>query len=444
MATPDPETKDDVSRMLDRVEATSASSELETLFTKLHASTRVLESAVLEPLFSKRGVRILGLHGFSDKPGPEHLPALRCLNNVLVRSAESRPMVATEVGADRIVAAFKRADPDDELALANILIFACYGTSLDLKPSFEKDGLADAINSIIARNAEQGSLPTAEPTSACSASLRLLSTLGATYESQTDRFLDSVDPVMEMLTRTKVPSPPLQPSVSLLVNCLPFLPLQKKTDISVAAVDKLTEILGASLAAYGTMADEHELQPLLLGLLNLSQSAGGSQAKTRLQTSLVPGDEDRKEALGKGATLPHKILGLASSSMSPEVRELVMSLFFELSDRDPSRFVHNVGFGNAAGYLSTKGIDISQSATASAEAGGAAINPITGQRIDFEAKGPDLPEMTDEEKEREAERLFVLFERATGVVDVENPVTRAAREGRIQELPDDESDDDKT
>lgn len=38
------------------------------------------------------------------------------------------------------------------------------------------------------------------------------------------------------------------------------------------------------------------------------------------------------------------------------------------------------------------------------------INPITGQRKDMEPvdKGP---EMTDEEKEREAERLFVLFER---------------------------------
>ncbi|KAL1839804.1 hypothetical protein VTK73DRAFT_3914 [Phialemonium thermophilum] len=50
--------------------------------------------------------------------------------------------------------------------------------------------------------------------------------------------------------------------------------------------------------------------------------------------------------------------------------------------------------------------------------------------------------MTDEEKEREAERLFVLFERLkkTGVVDVQNPVEQAFREGRVQELDDDESE----
>jgi hypothetical protein len=48
--------------------------------------------------------------------------------------------------------------------------------------------------------------------------------------------------------------------------------------------------------------------------------------------------------------------------------------------------------------------------------------------------------MTQEEKEREAERLFVLFERlkATGVMDVVNPVEQAYRSGRIQELSDDE------
>ena len=46
------------------------------------------------------------------------------------------------------------------------------------------------------------------------------------------------------------------------------------------------------------------------------------------------------------------------------------------------------------------------------------------------------PEMTDEEKEREAEKLFVLFERlkATGVVNVVNPIEHAAREGRFEEV----------
>jgi hypothetical protein len=38
------------------------------------------------------------------------------------------------------------------------------------------------------------------------------------------------------------------------------------------------------------------------------------------------------------------------------------------------------------------------------------VNPITGQRLDAEDPSSQEP-MTEEEKEREAERLFVLFER---------------------------------
>ena len=41
---------------------------------------------------------------------------------------------------------------------------------------------------------------------------------------------------------------------------------------------------------------------------------------------------------------------------------------------------------------------------------GKEINPVTGQRRDMEPPAPG-PEMTDAEKEREAEKLFVLFER---------------------------------
>lgn len=63
------------------------------------------------------------------------------------------------------------------------------------------------------------------------------------------------------------------------------------------------------------------------------------------------------------------------------------------------------------------------------------VNPITGQRLE-EEDTPDLSSMTDEEKEREAERLFVLFERMRklGVVSVENPVRTAQQSGRFEEL----------
>jgi hypothetical protein len=51
---------------------------------------------------------------------------------------------------------------------------------------------------------------------------------------------------------------------------------------------------------------------------------------------------------------------------------------------------------------------------------GPAINPITGTYYD-DAISQELANMTDEEKEREAERLFVLFDRLnkTGVMKVD-------------------------
>ncbi len=66
---------------------------------------------------------------------------------------------------------------------------------------------------------------------------------------------------------------------------------------------------------------------------------------------------------------------------------------------------------------------------------GKEINPVTGQRRDMEPEDPG-PAMSDEEKEREAEKLFVLFERlkATGVVNVVNPVEQALQEGRFEEV----------
>ena len=61
------------------------------------------------------------------------------------------------------------------------------------------------------------------------------------------------------------------------------------------------------------------------------------------------------------------------------------------------------------------------------------VNPITGQKLDMESNLEI--EMTDEEKEREAERLFVLFERMQKLgVGVQNPVRAAQRSGRFEEL----------
>ena len=58
------------------------------------------------------------------------------------------------------------------------------------------------------------------------------------------------------------------------------------------------------------------------------------------------------------------------------------------------------------------------------------INPITGM-VNREDSKPVI-DMTDEEKEREAEKLFVLFERMEKVTGMENPIKKALHEGKLE------------
>lgn len=63
-------------------------------------------------------------------------------------------------------------------------------------------------------------------------------------------------------------------------------------------------------------------------------------------------------------------------------------------------------------------------------ASGAPIDPITGQ---VQREKPPL-DMTDEEKEIEAEKLFVLFdrlERNGALPPNQNPIRRAIQEGKL-------------
>ena len=101
-------------------------------------------------------------------------------------------------------------------------------------------------------------------------------------------------------------------------------------------------------------------------------------------------------------------------------------MLFECSDQDPTTFVRNVGYGFASGFLITHNLAVPEGSLRASSGGGGddaedpgerltrvdglEINPVTGQRKD---KEPAIsgPAMTDEEKEVEAEKLFVLFER---------------------------------
>jgi hypothetical protein len=199
---------------------------------------------------------------------------------------------------------------------------------------------------------------------------------------------------------------------------------------------------------------------------------------------------ERNQPLGKGTTLAARLLQLSNSASASNTRESISYLLFELSDENAEELIRNIGYGYASGFLVThnkavpvSSFDPTEAAAAASSSSGKPINPITGQTLDSEPVTADPFEgMSQEEKEREAERLFVLFERhgnipippallslhfhslhlsnlrrpgkkvvrrawanlrprnrlkKTGVVNVKNPVEMAVEEGRFQELDDD-------
>lgn len=139
------------------------------------------------------------------------------------------------------------------------------------------------------------------------------------------------------------------------------------------------------------------------------------------------------------------MLRLMCSILVPNTAHAAGELLFELCGRDPERFVRSIGYGNAAGFLQNIGQLIPPPPEEESAEGGAAqprVDPITGahERRDHAAREASelLASMSEEDKEREAERLYVLFERLrkTRVVDIQNPVRTAQDEGRFQEIDD--------
>jgi Guanine nucleotide exchange factor synembryn len=94
-----------------------------------------------------------------------------------------------------------------------------------------------------------------------------------------------------------------------------------------------------------------------------------------------------------------------------------------------AKLTAQIGYGNAAGFLFNKGMMAPPGEAH--DANGVLLNPITGTNV--QPRPADV-EMSEEEKEREAERLFVLFDRLERSGMGVNPVRKAQQEGKFENL----------
>ncbi|CCG82402.1 Predicted protein [Taphrina deformans PYCC 5710] len=185
------------------------------------------------------------------------------------------------------------------------------------------------------------------------------------------------------------------------------------------------------------IADDHII-PLLTVISNIYLSYEADQeAQDYIKALFLIPSAERAVPLGRSNSSQAKILQLMNSS-GPQTRDSISTFLYQVSDSDPKQFVENVGYGYAIGFLTSKGIALAPD-DLPAECDGRAINPVTGQDIEaeeYEQAQRGLSEMTEEEKEIEAERLFVLFERLekNDIINVKNPIQQAVDEGRFQEM----------
>jgi len=178
--------------------------------------------------------------------------------------------------------------------------------------------------------------------------------------------------------------------------------------------------------------------PPLFSFVQKLFTSGPDSVKNCIKEEVLPSDEDRKQVLGKSNSLASVIIRTTLAAGAPAASNSASLLLWTLSGESADALVKSIGFGVASGILVKLGIPLPSGVEEiTDDENGLEINPVTGQRRDMEVQ-KELAEMTEEEKEMEAEKLFVLFERLnrTGVMKVENPVRTAMEQGKLENVKD--------
>ncbi|ORY93778.1 guanine nucleotide exchange factor [Syncephalastrum racemosum] len=440
-------------------------------------------------LFADKGISILmkvgGLVDRSGKDTPVSREALKCISNcILLKYSATSATLDKHNAVDACCHLLAKPDLSQESAFLTCrILFVMTVNNTEYVRNLMRFDIQPALLNVLSKNTENlvhETEPAPTPinsASVASEGLKLLFNLlmvcsrdNITHDGKEaiHYFGDCLKPVYDILFRVPLPEPmPLVPPFSHAINAL----MQYPYDISNAVfkgykpitqlyntleegrimiTTRLGDILERALAylipdgdpdasSSGQSVDAI-ISPVILVIRCIA--AGEPNFIPPFKKRLLPNETDRIQPVNQGTSLSARLIRLMTSTLLPQTREAVSDLLFVLCNEDAAEFSHQVGYGNAIGFLVNRGISI-EPPNGEGETPAEDVNPITGQyRANEVDQGPSLADMTMEEKEREAERLFVLFERLkkTGVIDVENPVATAMREGRFEELDDEDSD----
>ncbi|XP_028332639.1 synembryn-A [Gouania willdenowi] len=167
-----------------------------------------------------------------------------------------------------------------------------------------------------------------------------------------------------------------------------------------------------------------KIKEKLTPILNLLTESCRAHRETRhyIRKHILPPLRDVTHRPEEGCTVKSRLIRLMTH-LDTDVKHCAAELIFVLCKENVRRFVKYTGYGNAAGLLATRGLLGGQGfRTSSPDAHYSSdsdsdteeyrqvkdrINPVTGR---VEAEMPDPMEgMSEEEKEEEAKRLIMLF-----------------------------------
>ncbi|KAJ5130299.1 Guanine nucleotide exchange factor Ric8 [Penicillium bovifimosum] len=451
-----------VTQLLNRLEDDLKESNLSTadrVQTLLQLRQHGTSPANAEPIYSQNGMNVLVRYGVEGETHDVRRAALRCVANALLLVPRMRQNFVDTGYSGKLAEKLKTDESEDEMITSRILFYATYDTTLDFKDLITTHALADNVNYQLSRHADQFPKSGRKPLSqmdelALTDTLKLIYNISKIFSDLAVHFSPSISHILKIISRIDIPAKPLDGLVGYLLNALSILDLEEKKGKAFESsplfptfdqncnVERLIKILDQAVSSYSTEELNSKAIPLLYSLIAMYEVAPDAP-REKMQHLLLP-EGDGSVPIGQSDTLSSKLLKLSTSHFA-DLKVTISELMFVLSGKDAEKFTKNIGYGFAAGFLAARGIEMPKSASekyAVNEDPETARNPITGQRWAAEPQDTGPP-MTMEEKEREAERLFVLFERAraNGLINVENPVTKALHEGRFEELSDDADSD---
>ncbi|KAF9895360.1 hypothetical protein FE257_000264 [Aspergillus nanangensis] len=381
------------------------------------------------PMYSKRGMNLLAKYGVDGETPDVCRAALRCIANALLLDATMRQTFVDTGSSAKLAENLKCDSSEDEMVASRILLFSTYNTNLDYAQLVENHSLAKNLTYQLQRHAEQfresgqASLTQMDELGLTD-TLKLIYNIAALHSELSGAFTPTIPYIFKIINSIDIPSEPLDGLLSFLLNCLSTLDLGSQKDELFdeqnTNIKKLIKILDKSITTYSPQVLDTKAIPLLGSLIALYELAP-ENVRRHMEHLLLP-DNDRSQPIGQSDTLSSNILKLSSAPFS-HIKTTVSELLFVLSGRNAEQLTRNIGYGYSSGILATRGINQTGGETFVPEEHDPEINLITGQRWD--AEGQDTgPPMSQEEREREAERLFVLFERAraNGILNVENPM----------------------